>query len=425
MGGARKKLTQCVEVTGEIMMKIIRKLREERIPYMISPFESDAQLTHLVNNNFVDFVISEDSDLIPFGAEKVLFKFGRSDPKSKNMNMYYERSKLLKVDPHFPDITAWRRMCIISGCDYLPNLPGIGLQKARFLMTAFQKATIRASQSPSPEIPKIPKSPEIPKSPNIPVDFYEYLRQLPIVLRKNISVSDEYMKRFKEAELTFQFQLVYDLKCKKMVPLNPYNGAIHEGRVINILNLPCAGRSLSPELSYHHSLGNLNESHDGVNDATFDPGRRWLCDIKNDFRFLIDNVGYHNLSSSPIVSSPRTPSLIISPRTPSSVMSCSPYSPSSLNDSKVLQGSSCSNKRKSMSPEMTPKRGRPYRGFGDCPFLKYPNSSTTNSSTTGQNLTLSSSSVSVESKGKVFNLSSQGSSQHSSFDSFTSSPPKM
>ena len=121
------------------MRKIVRKLREERIPYIISPFESDAQLTHLVNNNFVDFVISEDSDLIPFGAEKVLFKFGRSDPKSKNMNMYYERWKLLRVDPHFPDITAWRRMCIISGCDYLPNLPGIGLQKAKFLMTAFSE----------------------------------------------------------------------------------------------------------------------------------------------------------------------------------------------------------------------------------------------------------------------------------------------
>ena len=168
-----------------------------------------------------------------------------------------------------------------------------------------------------------------------------------------------------------------------MVPLNPYNGAIHEGRVVNILNLPFAGRSLSPDLSYHHSLGNLNESHDAVSDATFDPGRRWLCDIKNDFRFLIDNVGYHNLSSSPIVPSPRTPS-IVSPRTPS-VISCSP---SSLNDSKALQGSSCSNKRKSMSPEMTPKRGRPYRGFGDCPFLKY-----SNSSCTGQNSTLNFSSV--------------------------------
>lgn len=32
----------------------------------------------------------------------------------------------------------FRQMCIMSGCDYLPSLPGIGLAKARQFVTATQ-----------------------------------------------------------------------------------------------------------------------------------------------------------------------------------------------------------------------------------------------------------------------------------------------
>ena len=35
---------------------------------MISPYEADAQLAYLNKINYVDFIISEDSDLLPFGA---------------------------------------------------------------------------------------------------------------------------------------------------------------------------------------------------------------------------------------------------------------------------------------------------------------------------------------------------------------------
>ncbi len=40
----------------------------------MAPYEADSQLTYLQNEGIVDFVITEDSDLLVFGCEKVLFK---------------------------------------------------------------------------------------------------------------------------------------------------------------------------------------------------------------------------------------------------------------------------------------------------------------------------------------------------------------
>ncbi len=40
----------------------------------MAPYEADSQLTYLQNEGIVDFVITEDSDLLVFGCERVLFK---------------------------------------------------------------------------------------------------------------------------------------------------------------------------------------------------------------------------------------------------------------------------------------------------------------------------------------------------------------
>ncbi len=44
------------------------------IDYIVAPYEADAQLAYLAMHNHVDGVITEDSDLIIFGAPFVLFK---------------------------------------------------------------------------------------------------------------------------------------------------------------------------------------------------------------------------------------------------------------------------------------------------------------------------------------------------------------
>ena len=42
---------------------------------MISPYEADSQLAYLYFNNDVDYIMSEDSDLIAFGCTEILRQF--------------------------------------------------------------------------------------------------------------------------------------------------------------------------------------------------------------------------------------------------------------------------------------------------------------------------------------------------------------
>lgn len=44
----------------------------ENLDIIVSPYESDAQLAFLVNEGLADVVVTEDSDLIVFGCEKVI-----------------------------------------------------------------------------------------------------------------------------------------------------------------------------------------------------------------------------------------------------------------------------------------------------------------------------------------------------------------
>jgi exonuclease-1 len=38
---------------------------------VVAPYEADAQLAYLSRNRMVDFVISEDSDTLPYGCRRV------------------------------------------------------------------------------------------------------------------------------------------------------------------------------------------------------------------------------------------------------------------------------------------------------------------------------------------------------------------
>lgn len=50
---------------------LIRKLKEEKVECIVAPYEADAQLAFLARSGYVSCVITEDSDLIPYGAPRV------------------------------------------------------------------------------------------------------------------------------------------------------------------------------------------------------------------------------------------------------------------------------------------------------------------------------------------------------------------
>jgi len=89
------------------------------IPYVISPEEADSQCAYLSRNNLVDYVLTEDMDILTFGSNNIIRNLA-SHKKSpvlisldnilKRLNFSYE---------NFVDF------CILLGCDYCKGLRNI------------------------------------------------------------------------------------------------------------------------------------------------------------------------------------------------------------------------------------------------------------------------------------------------------------
>ena len=65
-----------VDVTPEMARQVTIALRGIGVNVLVAPYEADAQLGYLSRNNLVDIVISEDSDLLVYGCNRVLYKLG-------------------------------------------------------------------------------------------------------------------------------------------------------------------------------------------------------------------------------------------------------------------------------------------------------------------------------------------------------------
>jgi exonuclease-1 len=63
---------RAVDITPRMAYNLIQVLQQEGIEYIVAPYEADAQLAYLSLHHYIDAVITEDSDLIPYGASRVL-----------------------------------------------------------------------------------------------------------------------------------------------------------------------------------------------------------------------------------------------------------------------------------------------------------------------------------------------------------------
>lgn len=117
---ARELMKRCVSVTPEILHSILRVLRANNIEFIVSPYEADAQLCFLQRTNYIDYILTEDSDLVAYGATRVLYKYDGAHVEE------YDSSRLhLCRDRHFQENIL--DICILSGCDYLDSIRGVGI----------------------------------------------------------------------------------------------------------------------------------------------------------------------------------------------------------------------------------------------------------------------------------------------------------
>ncbi|XP_024537105.1 exonuclease 1 [Selaginella moellendorffii] len=174
---------KAVDITPEVAHQLILVLRRENVEYIVSPYEADAQMAFLALRGVVDAVITEDSDLVAYGCPKILFKM---DKNGQGFELQY--ADLVKNrDLNLTSFTKrmMLEMCILSGCDYLPSLQGMGVKRAHNLIRRFRS-------------------------------YEKVIRHLKF---SGVMIPKSYEEGFRKALLTFCHHLVYDPTQDELVHL--------------------------------------------------------------------------------------------------------------------------------------------------------------------------------------------------------------
>ncbi|XP_035694411.1 exonuclease 1-like [Branchiostoma floridae] len=178
-----------LEVKPEMVDNVIKALKDRGVDYLMAPYEADPQLAFMSMSGAADYVITEDSDLLVYGAKKVIYKWDGHDGQ---LILHHH---LYRSYPDFPQFTfeKFQHMCIISGCDYLGSIESIGLKRA---------ATFVKSVGDG--------------------DIFKQIKNIGrITGRSNITVPPGYPEKLKMAVNTFTHQTVFH-PDKGYVPLHDY-----------------------------------------------------------------------------------------------------------------------------------------------------------------------------------------------------------
>ncbi|KAJ5930285.1 hypothetical protein N7466_005778 [Penicillium verhagenii] len=214
---AYQEFQKAVDVTPYMARQLIEELKKMDVQYVVAPYEADPQMVYLEQQGIVHGIISEDSDLLVFGAKRLLSKLDQHgeciEINRADFTACREISLVGWSDADF------RRMCILSGCDYLANIPKMGLK------TAYRS---------------IRKHRTVEKA----------LRMLPF--EGQYRVPADYLTNFKQAENTFLYQRVFCPSAKKLITLTfPEDG-------VNLEEMPFIGADVDPETAAGVASGDLD-----------------------------------------------------------------------------------------------------------------------------------------------------------------------
>ena len=187
MAMAQRKYAESIDITPQIAFEFIAALRKLEVEYYVAPYEADSQLAYLFLTGRVDMVITEDSDLLVFGVKRVFFKMDRAGNGFEvDLNRMGEVDEEINLKNFSHDMFV--TCCIISGCDYLDSIKGVGFKKAYKLVH----------------------------------ENGDDLRNIVKKIRREgkLLIPPDYEKNFEKAFLTFKFQYVFCPERRQVVHLN-------------------------------------------------------------------------------------------------------------------------------------------------------------------------------------------------------------
>ncbi|KAI9800234.1 MAG: hypothetical protein M1825_004218 [Sarcosagium campestre] len=133
---ANAELQKAVDVTPEMTRLVIDELKRLGVQYVVAPYEADAQLVYLERKGIVSAILSEDSDLLVFGARCLLTKLDQRGDCVEIRRANFGGCKAVTL-AGWSD-AEFRRMAILSGCDYLASISQMGLKTAHRLVRKYK-----------------------------------------------------------------------------------------------------------------------------------------------------------------------------------------------------------------------------------------------------------------------------------------------
>ncbi|EMD96688.1 hypothetical protein COCC4DRAFT_62191 [Bipolaris maydis ATCC 48331] len=213
---AQQELQKSVDVTPEMARMVIEELKKNNIQYVVAPYEADSQLAYLERKGIINGVLSEDSDLLVFGVKCLITKLDKyGECIEVNRNHFTACREVSFVGWSDAD---FRRMAILSGCDYLPGIGGLGLKTAHRMLRKHKT------------VDRLVKAAQFDGKLKVPAGF---------------------MESFDQAEKTFLYQWVYCPVEEKLVNLTPL------GDGVNLADMPYIGEEVPPHLAKGVALGDL------------------------------------------------------------------------------------------------------------------------------------------------------------------------
>ncbi|CAG5144490.1 uncharacterized protein ALTATR162_LOCUS1555 [Alternaria atra] len=213
---AQQELQKSVDVTPEMARMVIEELKHHNVQYVVAPYEADSQLAYLERKGIIDGVLSEDSDLLVFGVKCLITKLDKwGECIEVNRNHFTACREVSLVGWSDAD---FRRMCILSGCDYLPGIGGLGLKTAHRMLRKHKT------------VDRLVKAAQFDGKLKVPAGF---------------------MASFDQAEKTFLYQWVYCPVAKQLVNLTP----LEEG--VNLADMPYIGEEVPSHIAMGVAQGDL------------------------------------------------------------------------------------------------------------------------------------------------------------------------
>ncbi|EAY13065.1 XPG N-terminal domain containing protein [Trichomonas vaginalis G3] len=117
---------KAIDISPQVLFPLFKSLRKKHIDFFVAPYEADAQLSYLARNKICDFVITEDSDLIPYECPLTIFRLD-SDGNCDAIS-YADLINVPILKSFTPRMIL--EACVLSGCDYLPSAPNFGIRTA-------------------------------------------------------------------------------------------------------------------------------------------------------------------------------------------------------------------------------------------------------------------------------------------------------